>query len=198
MKAVLVDVPQDLLAQRRITGADRWDEMWDGVLHMGPTPNCTHQDFGGALESWLRVHWVPASAGKVYHEINVASEGGWPHNYRVPNLILLMPKRFSIDRNEFFEGAPSAVVEIRSPNDESYEKLAFYAAIGVPEVWIMDRDTKHPELHELAAGEYRLRPSVDGWLGSSLGVQFQSPSMGKLLIRLTDRIASQSFLPDNE
>jgi hypothetical protein len=34
------------------------------------------------------------------------------------------------------------VVEIRSPGDESFEKLPFFDRIGVGEVLIIDRDTK--------------------------------------------------------
>jgi len=36
MKAVIAEVPEDILQQRKRTGADRWDEVWEGVLHMAP------------------------------------------------------------------------------------------------------------------------------------------------------------------
>ena len=39
MKAVIPEVPEYMLWERRRTGADRWDEMWEGVLHMAPAPN---------------------------------------------------------------------------------------------------------------------------------------------------------------
>ena len=39
----------------------------------------------------------------------------WPNNYRIPDLVLLTPERFDIDCNEYFDGGPDAVVEIRSP-----------------------------------------------------------------------------------
>ena len=32
MKAVIQEVPEYLRQQRKTTGADRWDEMWEGVL----------------------------------------------------------------------------------------------------------------------------------------------------------------------
>ena len=44
MKAVIPNVPEPLLDWRKRTGAERWDEMWEGVLHMRPTPNRDHQD----------------------------------------------------------------------------------------------------------------------------------------------------------
>ena len=33
------------------------------------------------------------------------------------------------------------------PGDESYEKFPFYAAVGVRELLVIDRDTKEPELY---------------------------------------------------
>jgi hypothetical protein len=44
MKAVMSEALPDVLDWRRRTGADCWDEMWDGVLHMPPMPNRIHQD----------------------------------------------------------------------------------------------------------------------------------------------------------
>ncbi len=197
MKAVLVQVPDHLLAQRKLTGADQWDEMWDGVLHMGPSPNRTHQELEGVLETWFRLHWAPTCGGKVYHQINLARDRNWTSNYRIPDLVLLTPDRFDIDHDEYFEGAPSAVVEIRSPGDESYEKLPFYAQLGVPEVWIFDRDTRSPELHQLTAAQYETQtPDGDGWFTSRLGVQFRGHSRGVLWMRLIGTPGDPSVLAD--
>jgi hypothetical protein len=44
VRAVMLEVPQALLDERRGRGADRWDEMWEGVLHMVPPPSELHQD----------------------------------------------------------------------------------------------------------------------------------------------------------
>ena len=60
------------------------------------------------------------------------------------------------------------VVEIRSPGDETMEKLPFYAQLGVPEVWIIDRDTKVPELYVLRAGRYE-NSAGGGWLAAEFG-----------------------------
>jgi Uma2 family endonuclease len=145
-----------------------WDEMWEGVLHMAPMPNREHQDLEWAMETYLRLHWARPQGTRVYHNINVASPGGWPNNYRIPDLVLLTPERFGIDQNEYFEGAPDVVVEIRSPGDESYEKREFYAQLGVPEVWIIDRDRKTPEIYTLRAGiPSQALSYVLGRLGSS-------------------------------
>ena len=197
MRAVIPEVPPGLLAWRKQTGADRWDEMWEGVLHMAPNPNREHQDLEFVLESYLRKHWASTRGARVYHNINVASVGGWPNDYRIPDLVLLTPPRFEIDRNEYFEGAPDVVVEIRSPGDESYEKLEFYARIAVPEVWIIDRDSRAVEVRVLRAGRYELQaPGIDGWtVSATTGIELRPAPTGKLSMRLADDHATSQELP---
>jgi Uma2 family endonuclease len=192
------EVPGHIIQWRKRTGADHWDEMWEGVLHMPPTPSRTHQELEGALERWLWVHWARPGGNKVYHQINVASPGGWPDDYRIPDLVLLTPDRFHIDCDQYFDGAPTVVIEIRSRGDESVEKLPFYAKIGVPEVWIIARDTKAPEIHVLRGRRYEPQtPGEDGWLSSrATGVQLRKEPRRKLGIRLARDPASAERLPE--
>ena len=197
MKVVIPEAPQHLLEWRARTGADRWDEMWEGVLHMPPAPNKSHQRLEGTMERWLWDYWAEPTNSEVDHQINVASVGGWPNDYRIPDLVLLTPDRSHIDHNEYYEGAPTVVVEIRSEGDETFEKLAFYAKIGVPEVWIVDRDTKAPEVHVLTEGEYATASAdQDGWLHSpATGVRLRGEN-GKLGIQMADDEASRRLLPE--
>jgi Uma2 family endonuclease len=198
MKAVMPEVPADILQWRKTTGAYSWDEMWEGVLHIAPTPTTRHQELQGALLGWLHTYWALPRGCKAYPPINIASPGGWPNNYRIPDIVLLTPDRFHIDHDEYFEGAPTVVVEIRSRGDESYEKLAFYAQLGVPEVWIIDRDTKVPQLFVLSEADYRDQPAgPSGWLASAAtGVWFRTEPEGKLAIRLADQPESLRLLPE--
>ena len=186
MKAVMAEVPERILERRRRAGADRWDEMWNGVLHMPPMPTRDHQDLEGALETWLRTFWAPRSGGRVYHQINVARPGAWPDDYRIPDLVLLTPERFGIDRDAYFEGGPDVVVEIRSPGDETDEKLPFYAEVGVREVWIIDRDRRDPEVHACCGAAFEpIGAGADGWHGSPVtGVALRRAESGKLALRL--------------
>ncbi|MFA0754332.1 MAG: hypothetical protein IMHGJWDQ_002118 [Candidatus Fervidibacter sp.] len=48
MPAVITDerLVQELLVERPKTGAARWDEVWDGVVHMSPMPSIEHQREG--------------------------------------------------------------------------------------------------------------------------------------------------------
>jgi Uma2 family endonuclease len=199
MKAVMSSVPPDLLAWRKRVGVDRWDEMWDGVLHMPPMPNRDHQDLEGALETYLRSHWARPRGAKVFHQINVASVGGWPRDYRIPDMVLLLPQRFAIDRNEYFEGAPDVVVEIRSPGDETKEKLPFYAKLGVPEVWVLDRDTRQPEVLLLRRGRYRKQTArAHGWLRSPrTGLELAAAPGHKLAVRLAGDDTTRQDLPED-
>lgn len=129
--------------------------------------------------------------------MNVASPGRWPNDYRIPDLVLLKPDRFHIDKNEYLDGGPNVVVEIRSPGDESYEKLPFYARIGTEEAWIIDRDTKVPEIYLLRGEDYEpATADAEGWLHSpATGVQLRGEAGGKLAIQLAGRGETRELVP---
>ena len=199
MKAVMAQVPSHILEWRKRTGADQWDEMWEGVLHMPPAPNRSQQDLEARLETWLRANWARPRGNKVYHQINLASEGGWSTNYRIPDLVLLTPDRFHIDHNEYFEGAPTAVVEIHSAGDEAYEKMPFYAKLGVPEVWIIYRDSKAPEVYLLAGDRYERQASdADGWIPSpATGIQLRAHAGQKLALQIAGEPSTLGIVPED-
>lgn len=199
MRGVMAQVPEHLLAWRKKTGEDRWDEIWEGELHMPPAPNREHQEFVSALKIWLELHWAKPKGGRVHWEVNLASPGGWPNkDFRIPDLILLTPDRFGIDHNDYFEGPPAVVVEIHSPGDEAYEKLDFYARLGVPEVWVIHRDTKVPQVYLLQDAEYREESATsDGWTRSpATGILVKDRSDGKLDIRREDDDSTRRALVD--
>jgi Uma2 family endonuclease len=77
------------------------------------------------------------------------------------------------------------VIEVRSPGDESYDKLPFFAKLGVREVLIIDRDTKRVDLFRLASGQYvRQEPDTAGEVVSEvLAVRFRTlPTMPARLL----------------
>jgi Uma2 family endonuclease len=197
MKTVIADTPQFLLDWRRKTGADRYDEMWDGVLHMSPAPSLSHQDFVVECASWLLVHWAAPCRGKVYSQANVASPGSWPHNYRIPDIILLTPARFGIRRDEHFDGGPDVVIEVRSPGDESYEKMDFYAEVGAAELWIVDRDTKKPQVFQNTDGSWVERQLDEGgWAVSPLtDVRMRGTVSQRLELTLGENANSWAEIP---
>jgi Uma2 family endonuclease len=201
MKAVMVEMPPHWLHERSKSDAAQWDEMWDGVRHMPPMPNRMHQDFSYELMSFLRTRWAKPRGARVNQEVNLttpADEHRWTKNYRIPDLVLLTPDRFGIDKNEYMAGAPLVVVEIRSPGDETDDKLPFYAGLGVPEVWVFDRDTKTPEVYELAGGTYNRRAAdADGWVRSpASGVEFRHTRPGAVRVRVAGDDATAADLPE--
>jgi Uma2 family endonuclease len=198
MSGLTSDIAPDFVTLRKRTGIDKFDEMWEGVLHMAPAPSRSHQDFHFGLLTWLRSHWALPCGNRVHGEVNVASPGGWPENFRIPDLVLLTPNCFDIDRDVYFEGPPTVVVEIRSPGDETMEKLSFYAELGVPEVWVLDRDTKGPELYVLRSGRYeRQSPTAEGWLCSgATGVRLRGEPDNRLALQLSDNQTTYRLLPE--
>jgi Uma2 family endonuclease len=198
MKALMPVILPAVAAGRKSTGADKWDEMWDGVLHMPPMPNRYHQDLEWELHTYLRQVWASRCGWRVHHGINVASPGNWPNDYRIPDIVLLSPERFSIDRIEYFEGGPNVAIEIHSPGDEAYEKLEFYAAVNVQEVWIIDRDTRVPEVYLSRDKSYeRLKLSATGWLESpATGIEMKAGDANKLDIRIRGEEATMRHLPE--
>lgn len=123
-----------LLESRRISGIDRSDEMWDGVLHLSPQSGFRHARLSQQLAEILGP--LARSAGLVpaVAEFNL---GDSDEDYRVPDGGLA---RDHIDR--LFVPSAALVIEIRSPNDESWEKLPFYAAHRVDEVLILEPETR--------------------------------------------------------
>lgn len=166
---------------------------------MQPLPNIFQQHLEGSVETYLRQIRAPTCGWQAYHQINVASPGGWPNNFRIPDLVLLSPQRFAIDHNEYFEGAPDVVVEIHRPGDETYDKFDFYANIGAPKVWVIHRDTREPEIHVLRRKRYQKQRAVaGGWFRSpGTGIELAPGQPGKLAVRLKGDEASQRDLPED-
>ncbi|MEX2661069.1 MAG: Uma2 family endonuclease [Vicinamibacterales bacterium] len=172
----LVHVRDEELADRRAKGLDRRDEMWEGVLHMTPAPSLEHQRMLDELIEFLRPSLRRAGRGGLFSGITVFRDRGAEHDYRIPDLTFVTAGREHVLQPDGIRGeGPDAVIEIRSPDDETYEKLPFYAALGIPEVVVCDRDTKAPEIFRLAGSEYLLlQADRGGWLTSSvLGVRLR-------------------------
>jgi Uma2 family endonuclease len=154
MRAVMLRAPEELLSERRRRGTDRWDEVWEGVLHMVPPPSFSHQQFGSELLAVLRPLARRLGLDLTY-ETGIFKPGQGEGDYRVPDLVCSKPAQRSA---RGIEGRAELVVEILSPDDESRDKLAFYASLGVPEVWLVDPDTRVLELHVLHGGTFQVAP----------------------------------------
>lgn len=201
MKAVMAEMPIRWQRERANSEFAQWDEMWNGVLHMPPMPARKHQNLELRLAIFLFQNWVPKSNGRVNQQVNLTTPGDepeWTKNYRIPDIVLLTPDRFGIDKEEYMAGAPLVVVEIRSPGDETNEKMAFYRDLGVPEVWVIDRDSCRSEISVLENGQYRLLAgNSEGWVRSpATNVEFRSLGSKQLAVRLADDLSSEELIPD--
>ena len=145
---VLGDPPVEierLIAQRRATGADLYDEVWEGEYHMAPTAHGAHGDLDGQLGRLLG----PLALRIGLVESGPFNLGDGPKNFRVPDRGM----RERADKAWFATAA--LVVEIVSPDDESSEKLPFYAGHHVDEIVIADPRTRTLSWLRLVDGGYR-------------------------------------------
>jgi Uma2 family endonuclease len=183
MRALLLEVPQAMLDERRRLGHDKHDEMWDGVLHMVPPAGGPHQKRGSRLMSRLIRLAEPLGLDATY-ETGVF-EPGRNDNYRVPDNVVFRPSSFS---ERGVEGRAELVVEFRSPNDESYEKLPFYASMEVQEVLILDKS--HVDLRHLVDGAYvPTEPDGDGWFAiRCVPMKLRGASEGQIEVAWDDQV----------
>ena len=195
MKAVVLHVTDEELAERRRRGLDRFDEMWEGVLHMAPAPAYEHQRIVGAIDRFLGLLCDRDRRGVLAIGINVFNEASTVPDYRIPDFTFIAAGRERLlARDGVRGGGPDAVIEIRSPDDETYEKLPFFARLGVREVIVVDRDTKQPEIFRLAGTQY-VAVQADrerGVLSDTLNVRFTWTAAGRLVIEDANDPATRS------
>ena len=143
-------VAEQLLAERRASGGDHHDEVWDGVYMMSPLPNNEHQILVALLTSVLQISVGWAGLGHVLAGANITDlEEGWTHNYRCPDVVVFLNEGRAINRGTHFFGGPDFAVEIVSEFDRSREKLPFYARVGVRQLLLVERDPWALELFRL-------------------------------------------------
>lgn len=163
MRVVMPVAIPEVLRFRERTGADRFDEMWEGVLHMTPSPSFRHQSHASRILTFFVEVWCPRTGGAAVMQANVSTQERWDQDYRIPDVSVMLPDR--VPHGEAMFVRPTVVFEIRSPGDETYEKLPFYAAVGVEAVVVVERDTKAVQVFAVSAGNSVLvPPSADGWM----------------------------------
>jgi Uma2 family endonuclease len=136
----------ELLERRRRMGADRHDEVWAGVYHVVPGPSGPHAVIDSQVARLLgplaeRVGLTPSS------QFNL---GESEDDFRIPDGGLHRGFPAGV-----WQQTAALVIEIISPNDESWEKLPYYAAHAVDEVLIVDPQERSVSWLALEDGEYR-------------------------------------------
>ncbi len=132
MKTVVLGRPspefEAVMARRRSLGQDLFDENWEGEYHVAPASHPWHGYVDNVLAELL---------GPLARAVGLVGTGpfnlGRADDYRVP------------DRG-YHRGLPTEVwvptaaivVEVLSPDDETWEKFGFYARQGVDEICVAD------------------------------------------------------------
>lgn len=144
------EMAEQLKAERRQTGADRFDEVWEGIYMMAPLANNEHLDLQGRFVAALSALVEMDVEYMITPGTNVSDrQVEWKHNYRCPDVVVFKPDTAAENYGTHWVGGPDLAVEIVSPKDRSREKLDFYGKVGTRELLIVDRDPWQLELYRL-------------------------------------------------
>lgn len=133
---------QGLIERRHALGIDLFDEVWEGSYHLAPAPNAAH----GYIDDVLAVLLHP-------YALAAGLTGTGPFNlgrkddYRVPD----RGYHRGLPRGTWVPTA-DIVVEVVSPDDETFEKFAFYAEHDVDEIIVADPSAKTLALWRRTSG----------------------------------------------
>lgn len=140
-----VEVDQ-LIERRRALGLDRFDEVWEGTYHMAPAPRPRHGYLASELTRVLRPY--AEVAGLL--ETGPFNLGG-PDDFRVPDYGY---HRDLSDLDAVYLPAAAIVVEVVSPDDETYAKMPFYAAHHVDEMIVVEPTEHQVQLLAVSGNHY--------------------------------------------
>jgi Uma2 family endonuclease len=144
---VMGKLPSELdawIARRRALGHDRFDEVWNGDIHMAPAPHQWHSYL--AMEIGRVLYRLADPLGLLVLD---AFTVGARDDFRVPDLGLVWSLH-----DDVWVPTAAMVVEVVSPDDESWLKFDHYAAHGVDEVLIADPQERTLHLFVLVDVRY--------------------------------------------
>ena len=155
MTALITDpkLEEKLIAQRQATGADKFDEVWDGVYVMAPLANDEHQYLVKELTAILTIVIDWPKLGQTRPGVNISDrKDDWTNNYRCPDVAVFLNDTKAENCGAFWFGGPDLGIEIASPGDQIVEKLPFHAKVGTRELLLIDREPWRLTLLRLANG----------------------------------------------
>jgi Uma2 family endonuclease len=136
-----------LRERRERLDLDRYDEVWVGVLHMNPPPTTEHQYLAQQLAELL----TPlARRSGLFPLIQVFGVGEGRDDYRVPDGGLFRSRPHGV-----WQPTAALVIEVLSPDDETWAKFEFYAAHEIDELLIVDPKERGVQWFALREGEYK-------------------------------------------
>jgi len=116
----------EIIERRHALGQDTYDEVWEGVYHVAPNAGTEHAQVGAevliALASRARrLELVTSTAFNL---------GTGRSDYRVPDGGLAREAPHGT-----YAATALVVLEVVSPDDETYDKFAFYSTVGSGRSW---------------------------------------------------------------
>jgi Uma2 family endonuclease len=148
---------QQLIQRRRSLGLDRFDEVWEGNHHLAPVPGFGHAYIEREVARVLRP-FADAAGLIETGPFNL----GRASDFRVPD----GGYHRSVPAGEAVYVATAAVVvEVVSQDDETHEKLPFYAAHRVEEVIVVEPKSRTVRILSFVDGYNDV--AISGALGFS-------------------------------
>jgi Uma2 family endonuclease len=135
-------VLEEWLEQRRRLGQDRYDEVWEGRYVVAPDPHSSH----GRVQLALAALLLPAGR-RLGVQATTGFNLGQQDDFRVPDAGLV-PFPAGV-----WHDTAVLVVEILSPEDETFAKLDFYTAHDVQELLVLDWETRTARVFALQHGQ---------------------------------------------
>jgi Uma2 family endonuclease len=132
------------------------EEVVDGEIRIMPAPKWNHSEIVDHLA------WQIKLQVDVHDIIVKVSTFGLiirksPLTSRVPDLAVF-ERRLIVERDGYIHTPPQLIVQVLSPANtrvERQEKLADYASLGVPEVWVFSPEARTVEVLVLENGQFR-------------------------------------------
>ena len=135
---------------------DAIEEVVNGEIRIMPAPKWNHGEIIENIHDELR-----AQLDRRTYRVRAAEFGliirQSPLTSRVPDLAVF-ERSTIVEQDGYIHSAPQLLVEVLSPSNnrrEREEKLGDYAALGVPEVWVVSPEARTVEVLYLENGFLR-------------------------------------------
>jgi Uma2 family endonuclease len=137
-------------------------ELIDGVLHVSPFPNSSHQNVATQLVSILNEYVRKRKLGKVF-AANLKVVLDEPTGVG-PDVVYISEARLQGLAPDGYYGAPDLLIEVLSskPALDVVVKKQKYARAGVPHYWMVDPEKRTLRAYRLEGGEYHLAAEAAG------------------------------------
>ena len=135
---------------------DEIEEVVNGEIRLMPAPKWNHSEIISNIYDQIRSQ-VNSREVKVRMSTFGLIIRRDPLTERIPDLAVFEISTI-VERDGYVHSAPQLVVEVLSPSNtrrEREEKLGDYAAIGVPEVWVVSPEARTVEILYLDNGYLR-------------------------------------------